>query len=191
MLSLNMMMYGKNEPSLVRRRCVYGVVILFILGIWGIKADFIASESWSRTGFYLSSFITLAVTVVLWYEYVTKKIEMARPVSGIKFIVFLMGIPPFAMMFIWIALVHGVPSIVTYLFGAELSRVEVLEKARTFNRRSCDYRLKGEALDRAFPSHICISYAYYSALPDSAEVTLNGKEAYFGYFITSFSDDTR
>ena len=191
MLSWNMMLYGKDEPSLARRRFVNGMLILFIVAIWGLKADFIVSESWSKIGFYLSFFITLVMTMLLWHGYITKKIEMAREVSGIKFVLFLMGIPPLAMMFIWISLVHGVPSIVTYFSGAEMNRIEILDKATFFNWRHCNYRLEGEVLDRAFPSHICVSHADYLASPDSVEVTLIGKEAYFGFFITSFSGDIR
>ncbi|MFD1698834.1 hypothetical protein ACFSB1_05795 [Halopseudomonas phragmitis] len=191
MLSLNWMIYGKDHPSLARRHCVHGITALAILTAWGLKSDFIASESWSSVGLYLSLFITAVLTALPWYGYITKKIKMQRELKKLKFTLFLMLIPPLTMMFIYTGLVHGAPSIITAFFGSDRKVVQELEKATFFNKRHCNYRLEGDFLDRALPSHICINLEYYSSSPDLVQVTLSGKENYFGFLIGNVSSASR
>jgi hypothetical protein len=106
---------------------------------------------------------------------------------GISYI----GVPFLVVGLLWGALVHGAPSLVNRVFGEEEQVIVTLTKERHVSRRSCDYRLEGQYLGKAFPSHICISKAEFESPPKSVQVMLKGYGTRLGFLIEEVHEQER
>jgi hypothetical protein len=101
------------------------------------------------------------------------------------------GVPFLIVVSLWGALVHGAPSLINRLLGEEEQVIVTLTKEKHVSRRSCDYRLEGEYLRKAFPSHICISKANFERPPRTVEVMLRGYKTGLGFLIEKVDERER
>lgn len=183
-MSWTVLYFGKENPSLSRKVAVHSLMGMLGLCIYGMSTDFVPSIIWAMWGFYLAIAITVMVTLYLYWAYGTGQMEMQKGISSSKKTFALLVLPFFVLGAFWLIFVHGLPDIVTLMAGDHHLESGLFLKEHHISRRSFDYRLKGEALDRAFPSYVCISSSFYDALPATPVVTtLEGKISVLGFHI--------
>jgi hypothetical protein len=97
-------------------------------------------------------------------------------------------IPPLICFTLWIAVVHSFGAVATEVFGMESERLIAAtkqpDKAKR-RRRNCRYQIYSDAMQRAYPSHLCVESWQYTQYPERFELVLIGKETYFGFNIHS------
>lgn len=102
----------------------------------------------------------------------------------LKFILICFCAPIFLGFFFWIIFGKSLPWAFTRLFGENHTEKTVLKTHYTRSRRACDHRLRGEFLERSFPSYLCINEKFYRKYPEQViSVTLVGKRSVFGMSI--------
>lgn len=183
-MSLSEYYYGKENPSPIRKLATHSMMCSLALCAYGWWADFIPSSDWMHQGFYLSIVSAVVMTVFLYWGYGTGRLEMNRGSSKPNKICALIILPFFIFGFFWLILIHGLADLITLSIGSFHRETVILVKEHSVSRRSCHYRLNGEALNRALPNYICVSGSFYDALPaGSVSITLEGKSTFFGFHI--------
>ena len=81
----------------------------------------------------------------------------------------------------WGVVVHGAADLLTQIIGKPTTIEPELSKTYSASRRSCDFRLEGDAIKEAMPSYICISELLYSELPAQQKFKIEGKSSYLGF----------
>ncbi len=185
-MKLSKLFFGEENPSLSRRITLLSILAVTLLSSYGMWTDFIPSATWMQWGFYLSTAGTALITVYLYWGYGTGRMEIPKGISKSKKVLFFLLLPFLMLFILWLALVHGVADAVTLAIGNHYQKSALLLKEHTSSRRSCNYRLTGEALDSAFPNYICISSSAYDALPTyPVSTTLEGKITALGFHVQS------
>ena len=156
------------------------VAVAFVYGMW---ADFIPSETLLLAEGIITAILTLIMTTVMYLEW---KSRGFRTQGGIiTKVTQIIMMPCIAAMMIWSAVSHGVPAAYTRLVGKEHYLYAQLQKKRvTTNSRTCEYRLKGNVLDLAFPNFICINERLFYQYKKMNKVILIGKRSMLGFYIT-------
>lgn len=180
-MSISKFLYGVEQPSSIRRRSIHGLALVMGLSFWGGHCDFIPSQRWAEVGWYIALSLGVFVTIFTWGAYWSGRAEFRPNTSRfMKGLVYAL-VPFISVGFIWVALIHGVGSIISLSLGNETEVVVELSKELHHSRRSCDYRLEGEFLAKAFPSYICIGEKSFQKLPEKAEYKIKGHEHYLGF----------
>jgi hypothetical protein len=190
-MSINQTIWGVENPTKAHKLKILAIFVLLALMFFGFYCDFIPSEDWLVTGSAISAIVSMLFIGIVWWRHWTgrqvlsyKNIESKLSKIFITYILF-----PFVVsMLIWVSMVHGFASGINIIFGKPKEAVTMLVKSHKSSRRSCDYRLEGEYLSKAFPSYICISQEYYEASPKNVSVKLSGKETYFGFLVQNFHE---
>lgn len=159
---------------------------MFVLaGLYGLWTDFVPSEGWSRRGLVLALFVAAAVTIYLWWGFLTGRISgMADYRPSHRFIL-LTGLSMLAFAIAWSVVVRSIPDIVTRLSTEIAAESTVLRKSyQDRRRRRCNYRVSGSRLG-AFPGHICVTPSEFSALPEQGQMRLAGPVSFFGMHVES------
>ena len=180
-MSFYIILYGVASPSSIREHSTNALMVVLALFFCGVYSDFIPSENWSEVGWYISFFLGVSVSIYTLRAYWTGRAEFKPGTSKMGRGLIYVLIPFFFVFFIWVALTHGVASLVTLAFGYEVETTYNLKKVRESGRRTCDYKLKGKSLNRAFPSYICIEEYKYNRLPEEAEYIIQGHENFLGF----------
>lgn len=176
--------YGKEKSSLSRRIAIYSLVGSLGLSVYAMWTDFIPSAAWLHWGFYMSATSAVLVTVYLYWGFGTGRIKMQEGISKSKKVFALLFLPFMVFGIFRLVFVHGLADIFTLTIGSQHKESALLLKEYSSARRSCDYQLTGEALERAFPSHICISNSAYDTLPSYPfSATLEGKITPLGFHV--------
>lgn len=180
-MSLSKLLYGVENPSSVRRHSIHCLFLVIGLFVWGAHSDFIPSQTWAKVGWYLALALGVLVTTFTWRAYWTGRAKFRPKTSRLMKGLAYFFVPFISVGFIWVALTHGVGSLISLSLGGEREVMVELRKDRHHSRRSCDYRLEGGFLDKAFPSYICIGETNYQKLPEKAEYKIKGREHYLGF----------
>lgn len=174
--------YGKESP--IRKFAIHSMMCSLAICAYGWWADFIPSSDWMYQGFYLSIASAIVITFFLYWGYGSGRLEMGRSSSKPNKICALLILPFFIFGICWLVLIHGLADLITVSIGTVHRETVILVKEHSISRRSCHYRLNGEALDRALPNYVCVSGSFYDALPTSSvSITLEGKITFFGFHI--------
>ncbi len=180
-MSVSKLLYGVEQPSSVRRHCIHGLYLVIGLFVWGVYSDFIPSQSWAKIGWYIALCVGTLITILAWRAYWTGRAEFRPHTSRFMKSIIFFFMPVFCIGLVWVALIHGIGSLISLSFGNKTEAIAELRKERHYSRRSCDYRLEGEFLDKAFPSHICIGKLNYQNLPANAIYIVKGHKHYLGF----------
>lgn len=187
-MNFNNAIYGVDKPSATRRHIINGVLLVTGLMFWGMYAEFVPSEFWFRTGTRIAIALGVLVSIIalhaIWKGWAVFKSETSLLAKGLV----LLLLPVVVVAFLWVATVHGAPAVVNQFFGSDEVYAVTLDKVRSTSRHACSYQLHGDFLDRAFPSQLCISSAYYSQPPESGRVLLHGRETKFGFLVKAIYD---
>ena len=163
--------YGDENPSLIRKNTYNGLFLCFLFWCYGWWADFVPSEMWWLLGMGIAIVLAIISATSL-YKYAP---ESPQPIITSLVLSVLYVIP----------LVHSLPSLVTLLTGAPYSMTSEFHKIREsgVNRNMCDNMIEGDAIARAVPDHLCISYSAYNILDDNVTIRLEGKMTFMGFHI--------
>jgi hypothetical protein len=154
------------------------------LSLYGIWTDFVPSEAWFCWGTYLSLAGATLLTIYVYWGYATGRMKMQEGISRLKKAFALLFLPVLIFILIWCPLVHALADFYTLAFGSQNNESVMLFKKLGSGRRSCEYHLEGEPLQRSFPDYVCISGKVFEALPaHPIEARLEGKISILGFHI--------
>jgi len=184
-MSINKLLYGVENPSRTRIVVTYTLLVLTALMIWGGIATFIPSENWSKAGSRVSIIISVFVVFVFWWAVFKDKMTTRIYVGfSKKLALCLVGAPLIWLLFQG-SIVYGAPALITMSFGSEFEDRGRFKKVYRYSRRSCDYRLRGEKIEKAFLPYICVSEADFHSFPMNVDLVLEGYKTYFGFLLVS------
>jgi hypothetical protein len=175
--------YGSERPKFLRALIFSIFYISIILWFYGWWADFTPSSEWKVFGVYVSIFISAIYCPVFYLLATTQKpiIKIFKSYIGRIFQFLFIAV---LMTFVfWGVVVHGAADLLTQVIGKPTTIESELSKTYSASRRSCDFRLEGDAIREAMPSYICISEPLYSELPAQQIFKLEGKRSYLGFHI--------
>ena len=181
--------YGSESPKFLRALIFSIFYISIILWLYGWWADFTPSSEWIDFGVYVSIFISAIYCPVFYLLATTQKpiIKIFKSYIGRIFQFLFIAV---VMTFIfWGVVVHGAADLLTQIIGKTTSIESELSKTYSASRRSCDFRLEGDAIKEAMPSYICISELLYSELPAQKIFKLEGKRSYLGFHIKKINTE--
>jgi len=176
-------LYGSEKPTLVRAFIFSIFYVSIILWLYGWWADFIPSSKWKNSGIYLSVFLSAIYCPALYFLAATQKPMIKIFKSYIGRILQFCFIAIVMTFIFWGVIVHGAAGLLTQAVGKPITIKAELWKTSIASRRGCDFRLEGDAIQRAMPSYICITESFYSELPTHQAFKLEGKRSYLGFHI--------
>ncbi|MBD9478274.1 hypothetical protein [Pseudoxanthomonas sp. PXM02] len=98
-----------------------------------------------------------------------------------KFLFFFCGMPVLLGFVSWCVLVKALPWAWTRAFGGEFRESHIMKTYYVSSRRTCEYRLEGGPMERAFPRYLCVSETFYHRHPEEqVPVVLVGRRSPFG-----------
>lgn len=177
--------YGSAGVSKSRVIITNTALIVLLISIYGMWADFVPSAAWIDTAFSLAVAATILCVTAFYWAVLTGR-TVFRPGTSVpmKLLVVLFG-PILLFMFFSLSIMHGLGDIATQVLGREDELISNLSKHYEHSRKGCDFRLKGHDIDNAFPKHVCITEAGFARLPQKGAYKLQILRSEIGFHITS------
>ncbi len=190
--SFQRIFYGETGEKLTRSRIIGTNILFFFLAAsaYGMWADFVPNENIISSGKFLSYITALFITILFSWAVFTGGWKTRTQKKFAQVLLSITFIPLIFFGISWLTFSYGMPALYTRILGNDISLITNMEKDKNSSRRSCDYRLKGDVMSKAFPSYLCINKEYYLKEPKKVSVRLTGKESYFGKFIVHIYDNT-
>ena len=185
-MNIKKILYGDNNPSrykLIIFNTTFALVIVMMYSIWN---DFIPSPVWYKIGSWLSIALATFTSIAYYWALFTKKVQLHGTPSALKKGAILIILPFFITMIYWGAIVHGAATFITRYTGDTYETYINVKKDIDYRRRTCDYQLKGDILDKSFFPYICISKELFYMLPNEIKIRSYGRRSIFGYVIFGF-----
>jgi hypothetical protein len=180
-MNLNIILYGTEKRSFNNKLFLNILVVLSLLSLYGVSADFIPSDDWKHIGLMLSILLSITLTICVYWISLSKE-YICLDYDYMKIIAYI-SLPFILFVIIWIGIIHGFADICTRFTGSQHFSLAYLSKEYSPGRRQCDYKLKGPMLENAFPSYYCVSKSNFNKLPISTEYRLEGVSGFFGFHI--------
>jgi hypothetical protein len=175
---------GENLP-LANKWIGYGAVALILISPVALWIDFVPSEGWLRWGTYLAATLAVAFCVYFVRGVRSGAVKLFWPQPRRKLLVVFAVIPFMLFGLIWLLVARVAPDAYSRIAGAEVRIVTQMHAEYRTRRRGCDYRLKGEILERAIVSrYLCVSPSFTS-FPSEPWVVLTGRETRVGLHISN------
>jgi hypothetical protein len=177
---------NQASPASLAMPAQMKIWLLFMsLGLYGLWTDFVPSESWSRRGLLVASFVAAVVSAYLWIGFLRGRLSGMADYRLSHKVILLTGLSMLAFAVAWSVIVRSIPDIVTRQSAEVAAESVVLRKSyQDRRRRRCDYRVSGSRLG-AFPGHICVTPSVFSALPENGPMRLEGRISFFGMHVDS------
>lgn len=177
--------YGTDNKSALHKCAMNFIVVGPLLCIFGLWVDFVSSEHVWRWGSYLALAFTIASIALISWGFSVGQIK-SKPgfvFTGRQGVLAAMGVLLVVGGTWWMLVVRVIPDIFTQLIGDETRITVPMRAIYKSSRRSCDYKLEGKVLDRAFPAYLCTSQSAFSAFPSDVVVALQVKQSFLGIHI--------
>ena len=159
--------YGDGNITTLNLLC-----ITMALGFYGAWADFIPSLAWAEIGLSLAIAVTMISISIYYWALFTGRAKVNEKASPTLKAMVILLLPAIAFALAYLAVIHGVGAIATQALGKSTELTTELSKRYVQSRKSCEYRLEGPFLAKAFPNYICISESKFSSLPETTKYTL-------------------
>lgn len=186
-MSWKLALYGSEETSKARVITLNFSFIISALGGYGYWTDFVPSPEWAEIGFNLAIVATI-LSVPTYYLALGAGRAKFHPKASVPIKLLAIAMLPFLAFFIFLlAITHGFGGIATQAFGHEAKLTAELSKEQRHSRRGCEYRLKGYAIEKALPNHICVSKVEFDTLPQTGEYTMQAEQTSLGAHINNVS----
>lgn len=178
--------YGSADVSKSRVIITHTALVVLLISIYGLWADFVPSAAWIDTAFSLAAAATiLCVTAVYWAVLTGRTAFRPGTSTPMKLLVVLLG-PIMVFLILSLAIMHGAGDITTQALGRNEQLIINLSKHYNRSRKSCNFRLEGRDIDNAFPNHLCVTEAAFARLPQKGAYKLQILRSELGFHITSF-----
>jgi hypothetical protein len=185
------MFYGHGYGEKLTTTRIIGTNILMALmaiSIYGIWSDFIPIPEVINIGKYLAAIFSIAFTALFILAVSTGRWKTKTKSPATQAFLSFTFIPIFFFAFFWLSFSQGLPSIYTRLIGADHTKNVIMKKVKNSSAKSCDYRLKGEIMNGAFPGYLCINKDYFLQKPKVVRVKLTGKKSSLGFYVIHLYD---
>ena len=177
--------YGDN-PSLHQKFVTNGLVFGALASLYGIFVNFIASEYWWHFGTYLSVFLAALLSGATYWGMYAGRIKSQAGTTIGRRVLGIVAIPFFLFGMLWMLVVRVIPDAFTRVAGSSVQITAPMRAVHRSSRRTCDYKLEGPVLDRAFPGYLCTRQSAFPSFPSDVSVILQGKETIFGVHIQRY-----
>ncbi|TWC30314.1 hypothetical protein FBY03_1241 [Pseudomonas sp. SJZ079] len=182
-MAWKLVLYGSEETSKVRIIMLNFVFVIAILGGYGYWVDFVPSSEWAGIGFNLAIAATILFVSTYYFALAIGRAKFQPKTSMPTKILAITLLPFLAFLLFFLAITHGSGDIATQVFGHDTKLTTELSKEQRHSKRGCEYHLKGYAIEKALPDHICVSKAEFDTLPKTGEYTLQVEQTPLGVHI--------
>jgi hypothetical protein len=182
-MGFNKLYYGKSNPSWKRIITINLIWISLFLIVVGIRSQFLPSKLWLDIGLkttYLLCFIISIIYFCILYKRKDCLYNKSITYKGYVFIIIF--VPLFSFSVLWLVVLHGIPSVITYIAGESIEKNLLVGKS-SGGSRICQYRLQGFDLNPSAREYLCISRDSYYNYTNKFNLHTKGKQTIFGYYI--------
>ena len=174
--------YGDN-PSLLHKFMTNGLVFGALASLYGYFINFIASEYWWRFGSCFVIWITILLSGAAYWGIYAGRIKSQPGITMGKKVVGIVALPFFLFGMLWMLIVRVIPDAITFIVGTSTQITVPMRAVHRSSRRTCDYKLEGRIMDRAFPGYMCTRQSAFSSFPSDVRITLQGTSTVLGMHI--------
>ncbi len=162
-------------------------MVLLALGLWGVWVNFSPTPFVDRVSFYASIVLALLATFFLFKKFGRNLFGYGAKRSRLAQAFIIVAIPLALFFMLRAALGYSIPSIITASVGERYAVDMVLEKKRGGGRRTCNYRLVGDAAKLTLLGHYCVGEKLYESLPNgSVKIAAFGRKSVLGEYFANF-----
>ena len=175
--------FGSETPT--RAQIAKPIVALGLLALMalGMFVNFVPAPLFHGTHVVVAFLLLGVVETGALFAYANRNGTLSTILDKgfLKFVFTCFVVPPMLGFGSWLVVGKCIPWGLTRIVGSEYRQQALMQTHYTRSRRSCDYRLQGGPMERAFPGFICIREDFYRRHPEqSVPVTLVGKRSIFG-----------
>ncbi len=181
------LVYGVEQPSKIKVNVHNLFFCVFALWVYVLFVDFVPSEAWSKFGLYLSITLSAIAFAVYFWAFSTGRMPIRAGSSTFIKIVVCLFLPGMFFILLWVPITHGIADIATRALGNDKILTAQLSKYQRHSLRGCEFRLKGEYIEKAVPNYICLTESQFESLPSVGIYTLQTKETILGFHIISLN----
>ena len=161
----------------------------FVMMLYPLFNQFIASSAWYALSFKLNIAISCMLSVCYFYILNLNQAKLVMLNQRYyKWMQYLFA--PFIVYFMsYMAVIYGVGDLATRISNHPHTILDVVEKQYVESRKGCKTRLVSNVLKEAIPPNICISQQDFNRFPPRVAIKIKGEQSYFGLHISEIEYD--
>jgi hypothetical protein len=184
--------FGSEDPT--RKQVITTFVALggCAAMLMGLFVDFVPAPALHGMHIAILFLILGVVAAAAFFSFASRQgtLRLVMGKGFLKPIAVFFGIPIVFSFVFWIIFARSMPWAFTKAFGEKYKERITLQTEYRRSRKTCDYRLRGDLIERSFPSYLCINEDFYRRHPNQmVSVVLVGKQSVFGISIQQILSD--